>query len=79
MLEACPAGSNFCRVRGGSFCTTHEADDPHVVRALASGQQVYEVGTGRPLRNLAEPATGNCEHGQWARLCRLCKNLEADA
>jgi len=51
MLEACPEGSRFCRVRGGSFCVTHEADDPIVVRALAEGQQVYEVGTGRPLRN----------------------------
>lgn len=51
MLEACPPGSNICRARGGSFCTTHEANDPWVVAAIARGEQVYEVGTGRPLRN----------------------------
>lgn len=56
MLEACPKGSNICRVRGGSFCTTHEPNDPLVVRALVSGEQVYEVGTGRPLRILGEQA-----------------------
>lgn len=49
MLEACPKGSALCRVRGGSFCATHEASDPWVQRALAAGEPVYEVGTGRPL------------------------------
>lgn len=72
MLEACPPGSSFCRVRGGSFCTTHEPDDPAVVRALKAGAQVYEVGTGRPLRDVdcsgcggdpeALPPAGRCAH-----------------
>lgn len=49
MLEACPPDSTLCRVRGGSFCTTHEANDPWVLKLLASGSPVYEVGTGRQL------------------------------
>lgn len=56
MLEACPPGSTICRVRGGSVCTTHEADHWFIRRALEEGAQVYEVGTGRPLRNLGEQA-----------------------